>query len=282
MRRTWASVVRGGWSRLERTMAAAPGIRQVRRLAHAAEFAHGRPMNGYLGVYTSFAEAARAAPPGAPLGYDDDSMAGLYTGTIGALNPADYPVLFWLRQLIGEARGVLDFGGHVGLAYYGYRRYVDFPTELRWTVCDVPAVVRAGRRLAVDLGATSLAFTEQVGDGDGCDILLAAGSLQYVEEGFLHRALAAFRRRPRHVIVQRTPFHDTRSFVTLQATGPAFCPYTVAHRGAFVQGLTSLGYELVDSWQLPRALNVPLEPECHVPAYSGLYFRIRQDAPETV
>jgi hypothetical protein len=56
----------------------------------------------------------------------------------------------------------------------------------------------------------------------------------------------------------------------------AFCPYTVAHRGRFIEGLQALGYEQVDAWDKQRPVDVPLAPECHVDAYSGLYFRLRR------
>jgi putative methyltransferase (TIGR04325 family) len=106
-------------------------------------------------------------------------------------------------------------------------------------------------------------------------VLLAAGSLQYLEDGFLQRLLGRLVERPRHVFVQRTPLHDRRAFVTVQATGPTFCPYTVAHRDTFMDGMRSLGYELVDEWRHDRSLEVPFCEGTRVDHYSGLYFRWR-------
>lgn len=274
LRRTWASAVRGGMRRIFGVAAAQPGIRHVLRAAHEVEFAQGRPTDGFRGVYADFEIAAHSAPRSMPLGYDRPEMAALYRGSLNRLNPQDYPVLYWMRPAIERATRIFDLGGHVGVSYYGFERHLHYPDALTWTVYDVPAVTREGAALAQRRGRTQLRFTTRFGDADGADILLAAGSLQYVEDGFLHRGLAQLRHKPRHVIIQRTPLHEHKAFVTLQATGPAFCPYNVAHRQTFIDGLTTIGYELVDSWACARPLEIPFHPECYVPHYSGLYLKL--------
>jgi putative methyltransferase (TIGR04325 family) len=107
---------------------------------------------------------------------------------------------------------------------------------------------------------------------------MAAGSLQYMDEGSLQRIIGSIRNPPRHVVVQRTPLHPKRSFFTLQVmaipNNPAFCGYTVAERSSFINGMQDLGYELVDSWSQPRVLDVPFYPDCRIDTYSGLYFRL--------
>ena len=271
--RTWASVVRGGMRRIVGAAAALPGINHGLRAAHEVEFAQGRPMNALRGVYRDFGEAIRSAPRTKPLGYDHPVMAGMYRENLDRLDPLDYPVLYWMRPVIEQAGRVFDFGGHVGISYYGFQRHLPFPDSLSWTICDVPAVVLEGAELAQLRGTSQLHFTTRFAEADGVDILLAAGSLQYVEDGFLARALGQLREKPRHVIIQRTPLHDHRAFVTLQATGLAFCPYNVAHRATLIEGLTTIGYELVDSWTSPRMLEIPFHPECTLQHYSGLYFQ---------
>jgi putative methyltransferase (TIGR04325 family) len=94
-----------------------------------------------------------------------------------------------------------------------------------------------------------------------------------MEEGFVHELIERAASRPSTVIVQATPLHPDRSFITLQATGHAFCPYTVASRGPFVAGFERLGYRLVDEWHLPRRLEVPFHDGCSIDAYSGMVFR---------
>lgn len=256
-----------------------PPVRMVRKELHRADFIAGRPQSGFNGCYLDFA-AAKAAAPGR-IGYDHLDMTGFYQpnadGSGPTMDPNDYAVMFWLRGLLPTARRVFDIGGYVGTAYYEYARYLDYPTDLRWTVYDVPAVARAGEALASDKSASHLGFTTDPTGADGADILLAAGSLQYFEEGMLHRLLGSLQFRPRHVLVQRTPLHPDRTFVTLQVMTPegrpVYCPYTVAARGPFIAAMCKLGYELVDSWSKPRPLVVPLHHECARACYTGLYFR---------
>ena len=279
-RRPVLSLVAAGLRRGGALISEGQVARSIRWHFHRADFAAGRQTDTFSGCYRDFPEARAAAPPG-PIGYDHDTMATLVepdaAGCGTPMDSSDYAVLFWLKDLMPDARRVFDLGGYIGTAFYAYRRYLTYPDLLDWLVCDVPAVGRAGEAIAARAGVQGLRFTTDAMDADGCDILLAAGSLQYMEEGALHRLIAGLRAPPRHVLVQRTPLHADRCFVTLQVMmppgGPVFCPYTVAARPSFIEGMRALGYELVDAWTKPRTLLVPLHPECTVPAYSGLYFR---------
>jgi putative methyltransferase (TIGR04325 family) len=273
---TASGIVGVGLRRIGSVARSLPGVTSLRRRWYETGFARGHPVNGYSGVYRTFEEALAAAPRGRPVGYDHAEMATLYDGVVGAVRASDYAVLFWLSKALDEARHVFDLGGHVGLGYYGYGKYLRLSPELVWTVCDVPAVVRQGRELATRRGATALRFTTRYEDIAGADVLHAAGSLQYLEPGFLPRLLSSVQERPRHVFVQRTPLHPRREFITLQATGPTFCPYTVAHRETFVNGLAALGYEVVDEWRDDRRLEVPFVDGTRIDHYTGLYFRRRR------
>lgn len=261
-----------------------PGVAALRRKLYEARFRAGRYHCGYDGSYASFEAAERALPTGLA-GFDHAAMADIdhYTTTAGGFEPmpaTEYPVLFWLRGALDEgARTLLDLGGYVGHAFRQYDQYLAFPDDFRWTVFDLPHITRAGQALAARQPTRRLRFTTAVDDGSGMDILLAAGSLQYLPENYLHERLSAWAERPRHLIVQRTPLHARRSFVTIQsvvtrAGQVSFCPYSVAARAGFVEGLLALGYRLVDAWEKPRSLDVPFHPECHVETYSGLYFRL--------
>lgn len=271
-RRTWVGAVRKV-GRIVARAGDAAGIRQLRKLAHRTEFAQGRPPNGYSGVFANVEDAARAIPRDQPSGYDHDEMAGYYRTRLARPQPEDYPAIFWLRPALAGARRVFDLGGHVGVAYHAFRRHLELPESLIWTVCDVPAVVRAGEEVARERGTPSLRFTTRQEDADGADVLYTAGALQYLPEGSLHALLGRVAGPPAHVIVNLTPLHATRSFVTVQATGHSFCAYTVACRGPFVEGMRALGYHLVDDWDLPRSMEVPFAPWTRVEHYAGLYFR---------
>jgi putative methyltransferase (TIGR04325 family) len=244
----------------------------VQYLAHKIEFAHGRPLNGYSGVFGSHEEARKAISSNRKIGYDYDEMGEIDQARVGTLNFQDYPVLFWLQTFYADIRTIFDIGGHCGELYYAYRKYIHFPKNFIWRIFDVPAVIASGKKLATTLSASALEFTTKPLDMEGADMVLASGSLQYLPEGFLPSVVGKLQKKPRHVIVHRTPLHGERSFVTIQATGPVFCPYTIAHRQTLIDQMTALGYTVVDSWTTKRVLEVPFHPECRLDTYSGIYF----------
>jgi putative methyltransferase (TIGR04325 family) len=248
-------------------------IDALRLAAHRARFARGEE-GGVSGIYPTLEDAARAIPPSKPVGYDNTGSAEMYRDRLDRIYPADYPVLFWLSRVLPGAQVVFDFGGHVGLQFHAYRRYLAFPDRLRWVVCDVPAVCAAGERLAAERGAGGLGFTTRFEEADGSSVLLAAGSLQYLPHGYLAERLAGLRALPAHLLVNKLPVHPDRAYATIQDIGPAFQPYAVFARQAFVDGLRALGYELVDAWENAElSCRIPYQPAYDVPAYSGYYFR---------
>ncbi|GJG89226.1 hypothetical protein tb265_44070 [Gemmatimonadetes bacterium T265] len=249
--------------------------RTLLRRGYERRFRTARGVGALCGMYDSFAEAARAAPAGAALGYDNTAAAVLYRDRLDDVFPKDYPALFWLREAIAGAASVFDLGGHVGLSYYAFRRYLAYPPGLRWVVCDVPAVTAVGAALAGECGADALAFTTDPEEAAGADVLFAAGSLQYIERP-MSELLAGMAERPRHVIINQMPTHPGREFVTLQNIGVAFCPYRVGRADAVPEALGRLGYELVDAWEDPsRRTGVPYRPDASPVAYSGYYLRLR-------
>ena len=58
------------------------------------------PLNGYRGVYETFADAERAAPRFKPLGYDAAGSANWFQDKQNAVRLDDYPVLYWLRSVL--------------------------------------------------------------------------------------------------------------------------------------------------------------------------------------
>jgi putative methyltransferase (TIGR04325 family) len=171
---------------------------------------------------------------------------------------------------------VFDFGGHVGVSYHGWRRYLHYRAGMRWLVYDVPAVVKVGAELARERSSErpseGLAFTSELADGRGCSIFLAAGALQYVEEP-LTEVLGRIGTLPRHVIVNKMPMYDGESFVTVQSTGRAFHPYRIYNRAAFVAEMGALGYRVVDDWMnREQHCEIPFTRGRDIDAYSGYYF----------
>ncbi len=248
-----------------------PGLGAVLERDYERSFLR-RPPNRFRGVYRSFAEAEASIPAGQRVGYDHDEMQGMYRHRMEKANQSDYAVLFWLKGLLDDRTVVFDFGGHVGVAYHAWRRYLAYPAGMRWICQDVPAITREGEALTRERPSEHLSFTGDVADARGCTIFLAAGALQYVEEDG-----AAMLRRighlPAHVILNKMPVYDGEPFVTVQSTGRAFHPYQIYNREQLVAGYTALGYRLVDDWQnREQSCHVPFTRDKHIDAYSGFYF----------
>jgi putative methyltransferase (TIGR04325 family) len=265
-------LIRGGTGKLSRQKWSALPARALRWLRWRA---HERlqPMNACRGVYPSFSAAELAAPGIKPVGYDAANSSKWYLSKLTGVSQEDYPVLFWLRSAFDDGRSVFEIGGHVGVAYYSFASLLVYPPDLIWTICDVPSIAEAGEALALERGRTNLRFVTSPTQVEGADIVLAAGALQYIDSPDLAGAIASFRRRPRHVLINTTPVYDGAAFITLQNIGSAYCPYRVFNRGEFVRSMETAGYLLVDSWRKERAFSVPGHPDKSFDHYSGFYFR---------
>jgi putative methyltransferase (TIGR04325 family) len=253
-----------------------PGLGQVLALDYERAFAR-RPPNRFRGVYASFAAAEASIPDGAKVGYDHAEMAGLYRHRMEKANQSDYGPLFWLRGLVAPGGAaapafVFDHGGHVGVSYHGWRRYLDYPAGTRWLVYDMPAIVRVGAELAAERDSPGLAFTSALADGKGCDVFLSAGALQYTDQS-LASILGEVGSLPRHLILNKVPMYDGESFVTVQSTGRAFHAYRIFNRAELVDSVVALGYRVVDDWvNREQHCEIPFTRGRDIDAYSGYYF----------
>jgi putative methyltransferase (TIGR04325 family) len=248
-----------------------PGVGRVLALDYERAFVRRAP-NRFRGVYASFAEAEQSIPAGQRVGYDHAELAGLYRHRMEKANQSDYGPLFWLRGLLAPGSFVFDYGGHVGVSYHGWQRYLGYPPGMRWLVYDVPAITKVGAELAAERDSPGLGFTNTVADGRGCDVFLAAGALQYVDEP-LPAILAQLGSLPRHLILNKMPVYDGDSFVTVQSTGRAFHAYRIYNRAELVTSMTDLGYRVVDDWaNREQSCAIPFTRGRDIDAYSGFYF----------
>lgn len=251
-----------------------PLLRQMRERRYTRRFASARAAGCYLGKHASHRAAAGAAPSQLPIGYDNPDAGRMYVERLSRVYPADYPMLFWLNRLLPDTSRVFDLGGHVGIAWYAYQQFLRYPTGLRWTVYDMPAVIAEGARLASERGARTLDFTPRIDDGDGADVLIAAGSLQYMEEQ-LNDVLMRWSSRPRHLLINKTPTHESEEYYTLQNIGASYCPYRIAHVDRLPAALGAMGYEQVDRWECAELhCTVPFAPGANPITYRGWYFRL--------
>jgi putative methyltransferase (TIGR04325 family) len=253
-----------------------PGLGQVLELDYKRTFA-ARPPNRFRGVYATFAEAEATIPPGQLVGYDHAELAGLYRHRMEKANQSDYAVLFWLSKILDARSFVFDFGGHVGVSYHGWRRYLNYPRGMRWLVYDMPAIVKVGAELAAERPSDGLEFTSDVAAARGCTVVMAAGSMQYVDAS-LTEVLAQVGSLPRHLILNKLPVYDGETFVTVQSTGRAFHAYRIYNRAALVTEAATLGYRVVDDWvNREQHCEIPFTRGRDIDAYSGYYF-VRESA----
>jgi putative methyltransferase (TIGR04325 family) len=257
---------------LKETIKQIPPILAWRRQRYERKFATSRWEKLFRGVFHNFEEAARSAPPARKIGYNHPEPANMCRNSLVWMFPSDYPVLFWLAKTLNENARIFDFGGSLGISFYSYRKYLRYPPGLRWTVYDLPEVVKVGIEVARRRMVTGLSFTLSTEEADGADMLLALSALQYVERPFAS-FLSSLHRKPAHLLLNKLPLTDGPAFITLQNIGTAFCPYHIFNRQLFIQAIRRCGYELIDSWENPEfRCFIPFHPERNIKAYSGLYF----------
>ncbi|HVR64415.1 MAG TPA: TIGR04325 family methyltransferase [Polyangia bacterium] len=257
-----------------------PPLSTVRRFWHESRFCAENAHGAFRGVYRSFAEARAAAPRGHNVGFDHHVFAGVYPDRLRRIFAYDYPVLFWLKPLLAGGPKIFDIGGHVGLHYYAFPPYLPDLPGISWTVCDVPSVAQAGRRLAADRGdAANMSFTSELRDVAGHDVVLASGSLQYIESPSLAELLGSLASRPRHLLLNKLPLHDRPTFVTLQNAKVTFTPCRMLNRAEFLGSLAALGYRVIDTWEVPeRDHYIPMHPDRSFGAASGMYLALGDEA----
>ncbi len=275
----------GGLSRNLRRMsydlAELPGISWLARPLYRQMFMRDvLPGNSYCGAYATFDEARANAPKTGATSFDVPESGDLYPDHLGGVRVSDYPVIFWLDQLFRSGlRSLFDLGGNIGTSYYGFQHHLVYPDDLRWQVHDVPAVLAAGREWASRNDVEGkLGFTSSCDDADGCDMLLCSGVLQYLDFS-LPDMLRKLKHPPGHLLINLTPLHPSRTFVTLQrvtrqGVGIASCPYTVTAVAQFIDAFRQSGYAVVDHWEsLERHMRVPFEPSLSIDRYHGFYLK---------
>jgi len=262
-----------------------PGLRLVAQPIYRRMFQRPfQPEAHYYGIYDSYAQALADAPPTFPTTYDVQASGRMYRSHLDQIRVSDYPALYWLAKLLrAGSHEVFDLGGHIGLSYYAFRRYLDYPANLRWRVHDVPAVVSAGREWATDHDPEGrLDFSDSRHDADAASILFTSGALQYLDYT-LPELLGELDQPPVHVLVNTVPMHPSHGYFTLQNIGFAICPYRVSALGEFIAGMEALGYEIVDLWQsFERHLEVPFAADCDIDNYHGFYFRRNPDSASPI
>jgi putative methyltransferase (TIGR04325 family) len=191
------------------------------------------------------------------------------------VRPGDYAALFYIQQFMPQVRSVFDLGGNVGNLFYCYLKYLNLGPDFRWTVLDLPKTIALGRQIATERNENRLRFTDRLEDADGTSLFMTSGSLQYFEQS-LPSIITGFANRPHFVLLNREPLTDGPATATVVDGETYRLPCLLHNRQSVVEGLESLGYEMLGSWKIPeRSLIVPCYPDRSALEYSGMFFRLK-------
>jgi putative methyltransferase (TIGR04325 family) len=229
------------------------------------------------GVFDSFSEAEQAR-----LRHHPSSRGHLNTNLISSnfeisarLRTSDYPVLFWLRQILSdEPLRVFDFGGGQGQTFVAMAPLLGVANIKQWVVNDLPEVTMGAESLAFPEGAPpSISYSSELADAKTSNVFLAAGSLHYWIEP-METLIQKLEHRPEHLIINRSPMRSSgRTYYTVQEGGHWAVPCIVREFEALKAELAELGYQLSDCWTAPeKFLHRPWLPSFSCP-YQGAYFR---------
>lgn len=226
----------------------------------------------FYGIYPNFPAALRDIPASRLRGHDSEAAALRVAETRRQVQPPDYPVMFWLQNLLPHCRLLFDLGGGLGISYFSYRRFLRYPDGLNWLINELPSVAALGARMASAEPGVALRYTTSMENLARADILLAEGSLQLIERPFeLLRSISCL---PPHILINKVPVGGAPAAATLHNFGPALCAYHLFNRVQFVDEFRSLGYEVHDEWATPElSARIPYFPEYSIRSYTGFYFR---------
>lgn len=233
----------------------------------------------FCGIYESYQEALAHVPRSRLAGWDNEESAALWINKIHEFDPyldqpSSYATFFWLSRLMREGTTLIDFGGSIGVTYYRFLRCANLPAKARWTVVEVPKIAAEGRRVAAREAAVGLEFETAIDASSECDILLAAGALQTMEQsvpGLLEMRAA----KPPHIILNKVPLASGEAYWTLLNFGPAVSPYRVYNEKEFIGYFENAGYTLMDRWAVAELeCYVPFHPDKVVQEFAGFYFKM--------
>ncbi len=225
----------------------------------------------FYGIYDTYEHAWADIPKSRLRGWDHPEAASIWVDHLAPVRPSTYPVFFWVSQLLRENSTLIDYGGSIGLTYYGYRQRASLPAGAQWVVVELPELVAQGRRTAVQQNAANLQFATELPSIREADVLLSAGALQFMREsvpGLLEKLAA----RPRHIVLNKLPLTPGADYWTLHNFGPAVTPYHVYNERKFMTYFQQAGYKLRDRWtNNDMSCDIPFHPKRAVPEFTGLY-----------
>jgi putative methyltransferase (TIGR04325 family) len=190
--------------------------------------------------------------------------------------PWDYPVVFWLERLLYESGCVLDAGGHMGTKYRAFRQYLRLEErKIRWIIYDLPVLVDQGKKRALEEGLNKLEFIDTLSNAPAVDIKLVSGLLQYLDIPFSD-LVGQMRSLPQHIIVNKVALREEETIFTLENFGVALVPYQIRNRQVFLNEIHSMGYDIMDEWEIPSLSHViPSRSEAGRSQSAGFYLKLK-------
>ena len=228
----------------------------------------------FCGVYNSRKEALDAVPRGRLAGYDHAEIAQVSLPQMSRRHGADYPVMYWLSQLLKEPRPVVDVGGHMGTKYLAFRDVLDV-SAVDWTVVDLPQIIGAAKDLQRD-GAlpAALRFQSDYDDLPEGAIVIASGLFQYFDGNFAD-FLAQFTNKPKHIVVNKVATTADTSFFSLEKIGNSRVPYHIRNIAEWKAVISTTGYEIADEWTIPELSHrIATHPRISPSVSRGMYLKL--------
>jgi len=237
---------------------------------------------GYHRPFSSLEEANIAVESYADMGHEHPVNASQHLEFNKFGRPSDYAALFHIQRILPEVHEIFDLGGNVGNLFYLYSKDIGGLSRVTWRVLDLPAHIALGEEIAKEREAHQLKFTQDWADANGVDLLLVSGSLHYFERS-LAQMVIELRKKPKHILVNRTPLTDGAPVAAVQDKGDYRVACMLYNKREVIGELTQLGYVLVDEWRATElSMEIPGYPEHRISAYSGFFMSYKGEGIGTV
>jgi putative methyltransferase (TIGR04325 family) len=216
-----------------------------------------RARGRFYGIFNSLAEAKKCIGPGRPNSYGAVELTENDIDSYMQIHLFDYPVIMNLLMMKNQIKSLIDFGGHIGVKYYAYKRLIPNIDEIIWKVVDFQSCIERGRIEALRRGAKNLFFQSNILEAGESDVLLISGAIQYVTTsiGDLLDSMACF---PRFIIINKLPVHFGPDYYTIENFGNTKIPYRIYNNIGFDAQLFSRNFIKLDTWTIPsRKISIP-------------------------
>ena len=78
----------------------------------------------FRGIHPNSENAMNSAPQNQQISYNNTASAGHVAHVRHFVFPYDYPVVFWLKQLLKPGAVIFNLDDNIGISYYAWRGYL--------------------------------------------------------------------------------------------------------------------------------------------------------------